>query len=102
MLYFAMNGDLLVAFAVLLLSWILRAFGAVQAERDPLDKPLIWNSSVVMLGLAVIWMALLVLGLLLCFSASGASAVIAGLGLYFLAFPVFGGRLVRKLANQKR
>jgi len=86
-------------FILLIISWFLRTYGAIQENRDILSKPLIWQNNTFSLILITIWILLLLSGLYLVFLSSGFVLTIACILIYFVIAPLFTP-LVKKLLDK--
>ena|SRR3990170_5936045 len=95
-----MLNDKLIALGFICLSWIMRAFGAVQQQRGKLDKPLIWNNPLANLLLILIWVGLLIIGLMKGYSAGGVKVLIYLSIIYFILLPILFGNLVKKILDR--
>ena len=95
-----MLKDKLIALGFISLSWIFRAFGAVQQQRGKLNKPLIWHNPLANLILILIWIGLLILSLIKGYSVGGAKTTACLLIIYFILLPNLFGNLVKKLLDR--
>ena len=97
-----MLNDKLIALGFVVLSWVFRAFGAVQQQRGNLKKPLIWHNPLANLILILIWTSLLILGTIKGHNAGGIKATIFLLIIYFVLLPILFGNLVKKVLDKIR
>jgi len=88
-------------YILLLISYLLKTYGAVQEERDVLSTPLIWQSDVAKTILMSIWVVLLGLGSYLVYMQEGMVLLVFSLIIYFLIAPALFGKLIQNFMNRK-
>lgn len=95
-----MKTQLLLASVLCLVSWLIRTFGAIQAQRDVLHKPLVWQNPLAELLLIILFIILLFASLYLSFTGGGLKDTILILVLYFVALPVFFGKGIKSFLDK--
>jgi len=90
----------IIPFILITLSWFIRTFSTIQYKRNVLEKPLIWSDSFVMLLLTIFFISLLIAGLFLGFKAGGLWNIFILLVWYFLIYPTFLNKILKKIMNK--
>lgn len=88
-------GHILIA-----VSWFLRTYGAIQEQRDVLQKPLIWHSNAMKMVLILLWIALLAIGSFIIYSNDGFLVLVIILLVYFVIAPTFVAPLLKKILDK--
>ncbi len=86
-------------YLLLILSWLLRTYGAIQEGRNTIDKPLIWQNDSFSLILIVLWIVLLLSGLFLIFLSEGFVLIFICIFFYFVIAPLFTP-LIKKILDK--
>lgn len=87
-------------YIILIISWFLRTYGAVQERRNPLDTPLALQGEAIKTLLMLVWVLLLAGGSYLVFSSAGLIPLAIILALYFFVAPMFLGKLFKKMMDK--
>lgn len=87
-------------YLILTISWLLRTYGAIQEERDPINTPMIWQSSTVKTILMLSWMALLLVSLYMIFSNGGILLLFISIACYFLIAPTLFGKIFKRIIEK--
>ena len=87
-------------YILLIISWFLRTYGAVQEQRNPLDTPLALQGETIKTLLMLVWVLLLAGGSYLVFSSIGLIPLIITIVLYFVVVSMFFGKLFKKMMDR--
>ena len=87
-------------YLLLILSWLLRTYGAIQEGRPPINTPMIWQSDMTKTLLMILWIILLLIGLYLVFIHSGAILLLISLLCYFVIFPALFGKIIQNFIEK--
>ena len=94
------NFPLFIAVLISFISWLLRAYGAIQTNRSPIDKPLIWHNPLANLILILVPVGLLVISSCIAFIENGLGGILVILTLYFISYPTILGKKFTKLVEK--
>lgn len=83
-------------FFLLTVSWLLKTYGAVQEQRNPINTPAIWSSDAAKLLLIIVWIILLAIGSYFVYSNNGLIVLLLCLLIYFIVAPILFGKLIKK------
>lgn len=86
-------------YLLLIVSYLLRAYGAVQEGRDPINTPLIWQSDFSKNILSIVWISLMITGSYFIYTNNGATSLVISLLIYFLVAPMLFGKIIKKLLD---
>lgn len=90
----------MLGYLLILASWLIRTYGAVQEARDFLRKPLIWQSPTASFVLVIIWALLLISGVVLLFDKSKFVEIIVALAIYFVVAPSLLAPLIKTVMDK--
>lgn len=87
-------------YLLLIISYLLRTYGAVQDERDPINTPMIWQSDPAKTILSLVWIILLVISVYLIYNNNGFVVLVISLLVYFLFAPILFGKMIKNILNR--
>lgn len=87
--------SLILGYILVLVSWVMRTYGALQEKKDMMDKPMIWDSDAFSIVYMMIFFAIGFVGLYMGWTYGWLHAVIM-LALYFAVLPGVVGVMIRK------
>ena len=87
-------------YLLLIVSWLLRTYGAVQDNRGPVHTPMIWQSDTTKTILVALWIIVLLISLYLIFINNGAALLLISLVCYFVIAPTLFGKTLENLIKK--
>ncbi len=87
-------------FLLLIISYFLRTYGAVQEERDPINTPMLWQSDFAKTTLSIVWIILLAISAYLIYTNNGVMILVISLLVYFFFAPILFGKIIKKLLDR--
>lgn len=87
------------ALIILGVSWLLRTYGAVQNERNPVERPVFWSDNALNI-LSLIWIIFLGLGIIFSYQSSGFWTTLLLVLIYFVILPILLGQLFKRVLNK--
>ena len=87
-------------YILILISLVLRSYGAVQEERNPASTPMIWQNNTSLTVLMFLWVVLLITGLYLILINNGVVILFVVSLIYFVLFPTLFGSAFKKLLEK--
>lgn len=82
-------------YILILISWVLRTYGAVQEQREPTETPLAFQGDMVKTVLMFLWIVLLAAGSYSIFSTDGLVMLLVTLFVYFVIAPTLLGKFFK-------
>lgn len=90
----------MIGYILLLISYLLRTYGAVQEERDLINTPMIWQSDFAKTALSIVWIVLLAVSAYLIYTNSGFAVLVVSLLVYFIIAPMLFGKMIKKFLDR--
>ena len=87
-------------YLLLIMSWLLRTYGAIQEGKSPINTPMIWQSDTTKTLLMILWIIFLLIGLYLVFINSGVILLLISLLCYFVVLPTLFGKIFKNLIEK--
>jgi len=87
-------------YLLLIISWLLRTYGAIQEGRSSINTPMIWQGDTTKTMLTVLWVILLLISLYLIFINNGVVVLLISLLCYFVIAPTLFGKILKNLIEK--